>query len=315
MVDMAAPVPGRQGRRWSFDAAIPLMSPPVKTTPHARRNRSSSVVGPESIFIPPPLAERHGSLHQLLQKNWRKFQQRRNSSSHHKDFIILASMDDGSTEILTGGQGRSVREVLSSAGRMELRISSYRVIMASSRSTLPNFTSTMSMSESLEDLLEEFQDGDNLESLASTDGRYASLHNLLESERVYQQNLRTIFDTYAEPLRKFSALSKEEHKVLFSGIEPILSVSIMLCSKLEDALRQWDPGTAGLGNLFSKTFWQPYEEYLINSRATAEYIKEKRNTDEPFSEFCELRRGSSDQLSLEELLMLPDQICCHVLQC
>lgn len=66
---------------------------------------------------------------------------------------------------LTGGQGRSVREVLSSAGRMELKISSYRVIMASSRSSLPNFTSTMSMSESLEDLLEEFQDGDNLESL------------------------------------------------------------------------------------------------------------------------------------------------------
>lgn len=100
-MDMAPRPPGRRGRRWSFDAAIPLMTPPVKSTPHARRNRSSSVVGPESIFIPPPLVERHGSLHHLLQKNWRKFQQRRNSSSHHKDFIILASMEDGSTEIVS----------------------------------------------------------------------------------------------------------------------------------------------------------------------------------------------------------------------
>lgn len=64
-----------------------------------------------------------------------------------------------------------------------------------------------------------------------TDGRFRLTEDLLEAEREFLVNLRTIHDVYERPLRKLCSISDEEKRLLFGGVEPILSVSNMLLTK------------------------------------------------------------------------------------
>lgn len=68
--------------------------------------------------------------------------------------------------------------------------------------------------------------------LAETDARFRLTEDLLDSEREFLGSLRTIYDIYARPLRKLCSISDEEQKQLFGGIEPVLSVSNMLLTKV-----------------------------------------------------------------------------------
>lgn len=54
----------------------------------------------------------------------------------------------------------------------------------------------------------------------------------MDAEREFLVSLRTIYDIYARPLRKLCSISDDEQKQLFGGIEPILSVSNMLLTKV-----------------------------------------------------------------------------------
>ena len=66
-----------------------------------------------------------------------------------------------------------------------------------------------------------------------TDARFRLTEDLVDSEREFLVSLRTIYDIYARPLRKLCSISDEEEKQLFGGIEPILSVSNMLLTKVK----------------------------------------------------------------------------------
>nr|CAH0100221.1 unnamed protein product [Daphnia galeata] len=98
--------------------------------------------------------------------------------------------------------------------------------------------------------------------LPKTDARFRLTEDLVDSEREFLVSLRTIYDIYARPLRKLCSISDEEQKQLFGGIEPILSVSNMLLTKLEDALAAWDPHETKIGSLFSKQFWNQFDDYF-----------------------------------------------------
>lgn len=65
-----------------------------------------------------------------------------------------------------------------------------------------------------------------------TDARFRLTEDLLESEREFMISLRTIYDVYARPLRKLCSISDEEQRQLFGGVEPVLSVSNMLLTKV-----------------------------------------------------------------------------------
>lgn len=67
---------------------------------------------------------------------------------------------------------------------------------------------------------------------AETDSRFRLTEDLLDTEREFMISLRTIYDVYARPLRKLCSISDEEQKQLFGGIEPVLSVSNMLLTKV-----------------------------------------------------------------------------------
>ena len=67
---------------------------------------------------------------------------------------------------------------------------------------------------------------------AETDARFRLTEDLLDAEREFLVSLRTIYDVYARPLRKLCSISDEEQKQLFGGVEPVLSVSNMLLTKV-----------------------------------------------------------------------------------
>ena len=69
--------------------------------------------------------------------------------------------------------------------------------------------------------------------ITETDARFRLTEDLVDSEREFLVSLRTIYDIYARPLRKLCSISDEEQKKLFGGIEPILSVSNMLLTKVK----------------------------------------------------------------------------------
>ena len=69
--------------------------------------------------------------------------------------------------------------------------------------------------------------------ITETDARFRLTEDLVDSEREFLVSLRTIYDIYARPLRKLCSISDEEQKQLFGGIEPILSVSNMLLTKVK----------------------------------------------------------------------------------
>ncbi|XP_033741354.1 rho GTPase-activating protein 20-like isoform X1 [Pecten maximus] len=192
---------------------------------------------------------------------------------------------------------------------MDHRINSYRLIMESTRAVLGSegtgSCGSPGPDRTLEDVFEELILGEEFEELP-TDGRLDLVHELLTTERVYCAQLRSVLDVYAEPLRKFSSMTSEDHRILFMGVEPILSISAMLMSKLEDTLKSWDSSGTQIGNLFSSKLWNHYEEYCDNYADTRQLLEDKFKCEDSFVTFCDLRRGKAEH-TIHTLLHLPVQ--------
>ncbi|XP_021380052.1 uncharacterized protein LOC110467302 isoform X3 [Mizuhopecten yessoensis] len=204
--------------------------------------------------------------------------------------------------------GTGLRDMLFHAV-MDHRINSYRLIMDSTRAVLGSegtgSCGSPGLDHTLEDVFEELILGEEFDEI-STDGRLEIVHDLLVTERVYCTELRSVLDIYAEPLRKFSSITLDDHRTLFLGVEPILSISAMLMSKLEDTLKSWDPCGTQIGNLFSSKLWNHYEEYCDNYADTRQLLEDKFKTEESFVAFCDLRRGKAGH-TIHTLLHLPVQ--------
>ena len=68
---------------------------------------------------------------------------------------------------------------------------------------------------------------------AEVDARFRLTEDLVDTEREFLVSFRTIYDVYARPLKKLCSISEDEQKQLFGGVEPILSVSNMLLTKVK----------------------------------------------------------------------------------
>ncbi|XP_063404847.1 rho GTPase-activating protein 20-like isoform X3 [Mytilus trossulus] len=207
---------------------------------------------------------------------------------------------------LSGEDGIGIADLFTQA-TMDQRINSYRLIMASTRAILDSDGSSGSpcVDPDLEDVFEELGLQNDQEE-EEDDPRYDVVNDLQKTEREYCRLLRSILNTYGEPLRKFSSLTAEDHKVLFVGIEPILSISAMLTSKFEDVLKTWDSSASQIGNLFSSKFWNLYEDYLKNYSKARKLLEDRCTEDQSFLEFCNLRKGQTTY-NLQTLLHLPVQ--------
>ena len=102
-----------------------------------------------------------------------------------------------------------------------------------------------------------------------TDGRFRLTEDLLEAEREFLVNLRTIYDVYERPLRKLCSISDEEKRLLFGGVEPVLSVSNMLLTKANNMNSIFFRSSLHLGGrnkwLSNCTQWQWQWQWLASS--------------------------------------------------
>ncbi|XP_066279102.1 uncharacterized protein [Branchiostoma lanceolatum] len=206
---------------------------------------------------------------------------------------------------LDGEDGMRVKDLVADA-ILEYRLTDYRVTMSSTRAILnPDANALMLRGEDIliEDLTSQIA---AIDPRLAGDARFRVVHELMVTERNYIDALKSIFDIYAEPLRKFSSLSPEDYKVLFSGLEPLLSLSRTLYKKLEDSVPTWDTDHTAVGNIFSKQLWSQYDEYYMSYKETRMLLRQKRETDEEFLEFCNIRRGAARH-SIDSLLLLPVQ--------
>ncbi|CAG2231573.1 unnamed protein product [Mytilus edulis] len=221
-------------------------------------------------------------------------------------FLVYVMLLDcySSMPMLSGEDGIGIADLLTQA-TMDQRINSYRLIMASTRAILDSDGSSGSpcVDPDLDDVFEELGLQNDQEE-EEDDPRYDVVNDLQKTEREYCRLLRSILNTYGEPLRKFSSLTAEDHKVLFVGIEPILSISAMLTSKFEDVLKTWDSSASQIGNLFSSKFWNLYEDYLKNYSKARKLLEDRCTEDQSFLEFCNLRKGQTTY-NLQTLLHLP----------
>ncbi|XP_078699136.1 uncharacterized protein LOC144926356 isoform X2 [Branchiostoma floridae x Branchiostoma belcheri] len=76
--------------------------------------------------------------------------------------------------------------------------------------------------------------------------------------------------------------------------------------ELEDSVPTWDTDHTAVGNIFSKQLWSQYDEYYMSYKETRMLLRQKRETDEEFLEFCNIRRGAARH-SIDSLLLLPVQ--------
>eukprot|EP00058_Branchiostoma_floridae_P004320 XP_002589808.1 hypothetical protein BRAFLDRAFT_90496 [Branchiostoma floridae] len=206
---------------------------------------------------------------------------------------------------LDGEDGMRVKDLVADA-ILEYRLTDYRVTMSSTKAILnPDANALMLRGEDIliEDLSSQIE---AIDPRLAGDARFRVVHELMVTERNYIDALKSIFDIYAEPLRKFSSLSQEDYKVLFSGLEPLLSLSRTVYKKLEDSVPTWDTDHTAVGNIFSKQLWSQYDEYYMSYKETRMLLRQKRETDEEFLEFCNIRRGAARH-SIDSLLLLPVQ--------
>ncbi|XP_074663008.1 uncharacterized protein LOC141915395 [Tubulanus polymorphus] len=217
-------------------------------------------------------------------------------------FDVEMILPDGKKRKVTGYSGMTIKDLVQDI-IVEYGLTLYNVRCMSQNQILNvDADATLIIGEKLviDDLTEDNWDpGINVED----DPRLKVIVLFHKSERSYVEHIRNISDVYAEPFRKFTSLSCEDHRLLFAGLGPILSLATLICLRLEDAIDNWDPYFI-LGNLFSKHFWNQYDDYYASYREVKELLRKKRNTDKEFVEFCKMRRGAARH-SLESLLLLP----------
>ncbi|KAK7493038.1 hypothetical protein BaRGS_00015768, partial [Batillaria attramentaria] len=96
------------------------------------------------------------------------------------------------------GENEAELKTLVGAAMMEERVSSYRVIVASTKQFLRLDSGGPIRSRSHENLLQHLQAV--AEHSAQIDERLKIVTEMLESEQTYCESLRGLFDSYAEPL-------------------------------------------------------------------------------------------------------------------
>ncbi|XP_064629572.1 uncharacterized protein LOC135488737 isoform X2 [Lineus longissimus] len=219
------------------------------------------------------------------------------------EFDVCVILPNGERKRMTGSNGMRINDLVDEV-IMDFHLSQYQVCSTEPRQIL-NPDADANLVQNCEIIVEDLSE-DLADLKATYDERYRLVLELWKSENKFRELIKSVFDVYADPLRKFSSINPEDHRTLFSGLEPILSMSTLLCTKLEDTIKVWEESSSTVGNLFSKQFWHSFDEYYTRYPFVKLLLRKKRDTDEEFVQFCKLRRGAARH-SLDSLLLLPVQ--------
>ncbi|CAH1800086.1 unnamed protein product [Owenia fusiformis] len=161
-------------------------------------------------------------------------------------FRVTAILPDGTLRKLEGENGMTVRDLVSNSFSEYQIEGDTRIKMADNNAEVDPDADAEDLADGVIMIEAPYCDNDVFD---DADGRLRIAKRFLAAEKRYLETIRTISEIYAEPLRKFSSLGKEDHKILFGSMEPVLSVSSTLCSKGMDLFKvKWLVAYTLLGN-------------------------------------------------------------------
>ncbi|XP_031555528.1 rho guanine nucleotide exchange factor 38-like [Actinia tenebrosa] len=142
---------------------------------------------------------------------------------------------------------------------------------------------------------------------AIKDPRLRCVKELLYEEEQFFNDLKCVFEVYAEPLKKWG-MTRADYKAIFEPLETICNLNVRLSNMLEEAVKKWETSTTLIGGIFTELdiLWSTYDDYFQFFRGTRMYLKQKRDYEPEFQAFINLQRGARNT-HLEMLLLRPIQ--------
>eukprot|EP00727_Mastigamoeba_balamuthi_P012257 m51a1_g7654 putative domain containing protein (782) ;mRNA; f:393465-398938 len=143
-------------------------------------------------------------------------------------------------------------------------------------------------------------------SISGKDRRDMAVRELIDTERVYVQDLRLLVSVYVAPIKQRRILSDEQMKAVFCSVETLLPVNVELLKALDSGVP--------VGKCFVKMadYLKMYINYCSNATHQAETVAALRKTNPQFEDFVKaapqecVRSPLSKHLEIEAHLIKPE---------
>ncbi|KAJ5073386.1 faciogenital dysplasia protein [Anaeramoeba ignava] len=136
----------------------------------------------------------------------------------------------------------------------------------------------------------------------------AVAEELLKTEETYVRFLGYLQDDFEISLEKEKILTKEEHRLLFFGLDVILKYNTVLLETFRQKLAKWNAYST-IGDSFHQIgdFLSAYSDYI--KHFNIDKVKKLIKSNQPFDQFLENKKQDPkyNNLSLESMLIMPVQ--------
>mmetsp|Transcript_1181 Transcript_1181/g.3590 ORF Transcript_1181/g.3590 Transcript_1181/m.3590 type:complete len:890 (-) Transcript_1181:1727-4396(-) len=255
-------------------ARPPVPSRPLPSTPPSRTARSSTL-------SPSPSAKR----------DYRR----------SVDLSHLSSVSPNAFTVKSANRMRSSPQY-GSVGRRRMPSLSSSFGPASS----PGHASSPSPSSSpIVDMAQTFETRERSDKMVEK--RQKIVRELLETERSYMENLRTLVDVYLSPLREFAFID-DLLTSLFSDVEVIVGYNGLFLASLEQVVLE-KPDQQCIGPIFLKlaSFLKSYKQYITHYTKATTRLRSLQQDPEFVKLLERLRTDAGQNKGIKDFLIMPVQ--------
>jgi len=140
--------------------------------------------------------------------------------------------------------------------------------------------------------------------LTKADKRDLAVKELMNTEKTYVDQLRTLDIVYVNDLKKLKIITPEQHNTLFSQIKIILNLNTNFLTNLSKAIKT--NSSIGQEMLNFCPYFKIYREYVNNYEQASILLRKLKDRPE-FTEFDEEGRARCNNLSISDLIVTPIQ--------
>jgi len=140
--------------------------------------------------------------------------------------------------------------------------------------------------------------------LTKAEKRDRAVNELINTEKTYVEQLRTLNIVYVNGLEKLKTITPEQHNTLFSQVKIILNFNTNFLSNLSIAIKK--NKSIGQEMLNFCPYFRIYREYVNNYEQASILLRKLKDRPE-FTEFDEEGRGRCNNLSISDLIVTPIQ--------
>ncbi|PVU87186.1 hypothetical protein BB559_006185 [Furculomyces boomerangus] len=137
------------------------------------------------------------------------------------------------------------------------------------------------------------------------------IFEIILTEKEYLRDIEIIRNVFEIPLRQSNIIAKKQINEIFMNIGSIHDLHKMLCEELSKRQKEQHPVIENLADLFMKRVPQfsIYRQYICGQSNSIDLVKNLKNTNVEFSEFCKKKQSEPESrgLPIESFLLIPFQ--------